>query len=342
MMRFLRTALACMLVLALGTVVRADQAAPVADAPPVCSGTDLVDQAERSDPSIARAIDEATSQLPNVQGLLWKVEKPGLPVSYLFGTMHVTDPDAVAIARSTAPYLAEVRTVATELGELNPALKAMAAVKAGIRALKSTTDMASLIPAPEDRTAVGALVKPLGIDPDTALRMPPWMFMSLVAVPPCEVERQRHDLPIVDSIVASLGVGAGAKVVGLETIDDQLDAMELLDAGLAARMVLFLARKPGSADDMFATMVALYRQHRAGGAIPAIEIAGRMSAEEVAADRAFLVTIVEKRNLVMRSRAEALMEAGPVFVAVGALHLVGPNGLVELFRRDGYAVTRVW
>jgi uncharacterized protein len=31
-----------------------------------------------------------------------------------------------------------------------------------------------------------------------------------------------------------------------------------------------------------------------------------------------------------------------VFIAVGALHLPGKDGLIERFRRDGFAVTKAW
>jgi uncharacterized protein YbaP (TraB family) len=36
-----------------------------------------------------------------------------------------------------------------------------------------------------------------------------------------------------------------------------------------------------------------------------------------------------------------LLEQGGAFIAVGALHLPGPGGLIERFRAAGYAVTRV-
>jgi uncharacterized protein len=44
----------------------------------------------------------------------------------------------------------------------------------------------------------------------------------------------------------------------------------------------------------------------------------------------------------MAKRAAPLLASGGAFIAVGALHLTGKDGLIERFRADGYTVTRVW
>jgi uncharacterized protein YbaP (TraB family) len=51
--------------------------------------------------------------------------------------------------------------------------------------------------------------------------------------------------------------------------------------------------------------------------------------------------LIEKRNITMHRRALDLLKDGNVFLAVGALHLPGDKGLVELLRQSGYKVTPV-
>ena len=51
--------------------------------------------------------------------------------------------------------------------------------------------------------------------------------------------------------------------------------------------------------------------------------------------------IITDRNVNMRNRAKPLIDRGSAFIAVGALHLPGKNGLVTLFRDAGYTVTPV-
>ena len=49
--------------------------------------------------------------------------------------------------------------------------------------------------------------------------------------------------------------------------------------------------------------------------------------------------MVTSRNKVMVERAEPILAKGNAFMAVGALHLPGAEGLVEDFRKAGYTVT---
>ena len=52
--------------------------------------------------------------------------------------------------------------------------------------------------------------------------------------------------------------------------------------------------------------------------------------------------IVVDRTAVMHHRAFMEMRRGGVMVAIGAAHLPGGKGLLNLLREDGYRVTRIW
>ena len=315
---------------------------PAPHPPPACTGTNLLEAAERANPTAYQTILDRTKAITNAEGLLWRIEKPGMPPSYLFGTIHVTDDRAVAIARSMEKYIEGAHSVATELGEfMSPGMQAALAMKAAFRALTDHTDTAALIPSEEDRRRVADVLTRLDLDPDKMLHVPPWLLVSAFALPPCEFARQKLSLPPVDEVIVDTGKRLGIEVVGLETIDEQLDAIQSLDPKLLARSITIVAQKKERADDIFATLMALYQEQRVGELLPVMEILVDATPEDVAADRALTLTLLEKRNLVMRKRAEPLIDAGPAFIAVGALHLVGEHGLVELFRQDGYTVTRV-
>ena len=51
--------------------------------------------------------------------------------------------------------------------------------------------------------------------------------------------------------------------------------------------------------------------------------------------------VVTDRNKVMADHAAPILARGNAFMAVGAMHLPGPEGLVEGFRKAGYTVTAV-
>jgi uncharacterized protein YbaP (TraB family) len=44
----------------------------------------------------------------------------------------------------------------------------------------------------------------------------------------------------------------------------------------------------------------------------------------------------------MADRADPMLAKGNVFLAVGALHLIGDEGVVELFKKKGYTATPVF
>lgn len=53
--------------------------------------------------------------------------------------------------------------------------------------------------------------------------------------------------------------------------------------------------------------------------------------------------VIVERNQAMAQSIEKLLQTGgrPLFVAVGAAHVVGPDGLVEIFRKKGYTVRQL-
>jgi uncharacterized protein YbaP (TraB family) len=56
---------------------------------------------------------------------------------------------------------------------------------------------------------------------------------------------------------------------------------------------------------------------------------------------AFEQRIILDRNKIMAERAAPILATGNVFMAVGALHLPGEGGVIELLRKQGFTVTAV-
>lgn len=59
---------------------------------PACAGADMLSALQKDDPATYRKIETEAAATPNGKGLLWKLEKAGERPSFLFGTMHMSDP----------------------------------------------------------------------------------------------------------------------------------------------------------------------------------------------------------------------------------------------------------
>ena len=52
--------------------------------------------------------------------------------------------------------------------------------------------------------------------------------------------------------------------------------------------------------------------------------------------------VIDDRNQRMAERAQPMLQAGKAFIAVGALHLPGDKGLLNLLEQQGYRIRRVY
>jgi uncharacterized protein YbaP (TraB family) len=309
-----------------------------AEPPKPCQGSDLTEVKGLAAAAAARADD-----LVNGDGLLWRIEKSGLAPSYLFGTIHSTDEDALGVARRAAQSINGAKIVATELGgPIDVIEKANITAATLAKALDRDHDTFDGAVASEDREKIEAFVTGLGYPAAFAHHLKPWFLAILTGLPKCEAERESLNLPEVDQFLAETARDLGVKVIGLETPEEQLAAIATLRPQVAATLLALSARDPGLNDDMYVTMLRLYRESRPAEIVAIADALGGLSADERAAQDEFTHALLQDRNAVMAERAAPLLAAGGAFIAVGALHLSGNTGLVERFRGQGYIVTKVW
>jgi uncharacterized protein len=326
---------ACAIALLIGVLA---SARAEAEAPRGCGGRDLT-----SAEGLAAAEPQPADDLVNAEGLLWRIEKPGVPPSYLFGTMHSTDDSAVEVARRAAGEIEGAKVVATELGgPMDPVEKANIGAATLARALDRDHDTFEGPVAPEDRDRIEKFLAGRGYPNEFSHHLKLWFLALLTAFPACEVERAALNLPEVDELLTESARDDGVKVIGLETPKEQLDVIASMRPEVAATLLNLAARQPDMNDDVYATMLRLYRESRPAEILPIADSLAGLSEAERAAQEEFMRVLLLDRNAAMVERTAPLLASGGAFIAVGALHLVGKNGLVERFRAEGYTATKVW
>jgi uncharacterized protein len=313
-------------------------AAAQAEHPGICRGRDLTHVE-----GLAAAEAKRAEDLVNAEGLLWRVEKPGLQPSYLYGTIHSTDDSALELAQRAAQQIKGAEVVATELGgPIDPIEKANISAATLATALDRDHDTFEDVVPTKDREPIEKLFGGLGYPNEFAHHLKLWFLAMLTALPSCEVEREALDLPEVDQFLAQTAKEAGVRVIGLETPQEQLDVIATMRPEVAATLLALAAREPGMNDDLYATMLRLYRESRPAEILPISDAVGGLSEAERTAEDEFMRVLLVGRNAVMAERAAPLLASGGALIAVGALHISGRDGLVQRFRADGYTVTKVW
>ncbi|MBS0236891.1 MAG: TraB/GumN family protein [Proteobacteria bacterium] len=306
-----------------------------------CQGTDMLAEMQAKKPDIYAKVMAESKALSNTEAMLWKVEKPGVETSYLFGTMHLSDPRIAELPPAAIDAIAHAKSVALEVADLSP--EAMAAAMANAAKLIVYTDGQSLksMLSDDDYKKVVQTVVKSGMPGEFAALMKPWLVSMLLATSDCERKQVASGKAVLDLRVAAEAQKHGITVTGLETIESQLGALASIPDDQQLAILKVELDYIDRADDMMETMVQMYAKRQIGAAMPFQLVLAAESGAPPSTFDGFKKALLIDRNGKMRDAALPLLEKGNAFVAIGALHLPGPGGLVALLRESGYTVTPV-
>lgn len=313
-----------------------------AEALPACTGQDMMAALAADDPGGLKAIEAEAAKTLNGKGLLWKIEKDGLEPSFLFGTMHMTDQRVTELTPAAQEVFEASGTVVIETTDVLDQAKMAQAMLAEPDLMMFTDDttLMSLL-SPEDRAVVEAGLKERGILLSSVNKMKPWIISAMVALPACELARKAAGAPVLDVKLAEDAKGARKNLEGLETVADQLRAMASLPMEFHLQGLVETIRLGDTMDDVIETMIVLYEREETGMFWPLFRAALPSGENDDMGYAAFEQAMITNRNKTMAKSAQSILVKGNAFIAVGALHLPGPDGLVEEFRKAGYRVTAV-
>ncbi|MGK6313255.1 TraB/GumN family protein [Neorhizobium sp. DT-125] len=308
---------------------------------PACHGSNLLDELKAENPKEYDRVIAESAKVPNGKGIFWKIEKDGIAPSYLLGTMHVSDPRVSKMPSGAAEARAAAKTVVIESDEVLDEKKAMAGMLAKPE-LTMFTDGNSIdkLLSKDDLAVVEAGLKQRGISLSAVSRMKPWMLMAFVSLPACEMARKAQNTDVLDKQIALDAAAAGKPVKGLETFAEQFSTLAAIPIDLHMKSLVETIKLGPKLDDVFETMTDLYVSGDIGLTMPLLKAVAPDGSDD-AGYAEFEELVVTKRNHLMAERAAPILAEGGAFIAVGALHLPGEDGLVQLLKDQGFTVTAV-
>lgn len=267
------------------------------------------------------------------QGLLWQVEKNGQPVGHLFGTIHMSDADILAVPPPVLDAFNAAKNLSVEVILDGTAVQTLAMAMA----LPQDQRLDAIVPADVFKKAVDASA-PYGLEAAQLARLKPWAVALLISVPPDEQLRRAQGALALDMWLQQQAMAQNKPVHALETVAEQVTAFEGLSQADQVAQLRSASIDLSEKQRYFAEMKKAYLRRD----LDAIYRLARQTTDP--GDESLREALEERlfgvRNRKMAERMAARFDEGGAFVAIGALHLPGESGVLHLLEQRGYTVTR--
>jgi uncharacterized protein YbaP (TraB family) len=274
--------------------------------------------------------------------LLWRITGKGVSApSYLFATHHLVKVGLLDSVPGFRPALASCHTVVCELNTTSIDTKTVAKMLRKMIVIDNDTTLHMLYtPAEYARvdSCVRANMHGLTLEKMNKIR-PVYIMDNLASIYYVKMGGDYSTGDHLDSYIQKLGVAAGMKVVALETYEQQANEMFLgTSLRCQAKQLLSLVDSIESDTRSDLKVTDCYKRQDLKE-MYRLSSASRTPKDKEDADAT--ARLLDNRNKVWMERLPQLIKEGPTFIAVGALHLMGHNGLLSLLKKRGFKVSPV-
>ena len=259
-------------------------------------------------------------------GLLWKIETQTGQSNYLFGTMHSQDraisqfPPNVRLALAQSqPFIIE--SVLTE--ESN---------KVFFDSIISPDEkLSDLLEAPIYHYLEETLPD-YGVPLEKIPSLKPWAAFTLIGRP------KPVNAATLDMVLIQTARSLNKTIIGLETMKELIEPMEKLNIN---DQIIILNDTVCNHKQIIQDSWELIQLYLARDLAGMIAFNNQPHYDEDVFNR-YIQGILYDRNERMLERIIPYLDNGSAFIAVGALHLAGDKGLLQILKEKNYLVTRIY
>ena len=268
---------------------------------------------------------------------LWKLEKAGSPTSYLLGTLH--------------------------LGRVNEELSS--SIMDAFDATTAVVTEANVMPENQELFEISMLMMDMqgslsqklgqgrfnqlanavaGVAPKSALeKMRPWAALTLVMYNKPDGYSEQFG---IDMLLTKKAIERGKHRVFLEQIQDSLSLFSQLPEDKVISLIGVLLDYSSEAKADTLELINLYKNNKFNEVAALLTDKEKMLKYYPEEEKEFWdgwmnQELLNKRNTNWLPILREQLELEPTLVAVGAMHLVGEDGLIEQAKQMGYTVTPV-
>ena len=273
--------------------------------------------------SLAFVADNPAKNLE--KSLLWKIEGKNGKTSYLFGTIHLISSDNFFMPAKAEKAFAACDFLMMEL-DISNQTEMMSMMKYANMADGQTIDK---LVSKEDYTLLDSTLQA-----ETGMGMALFNTFKPFIIESMLIQKMIDgDLKSYEAVFAEMSAETEKPIVALETVKQQMELFD--DLPYNEQMTDLMKYVKGDEDTkaLFKEMVDMY-------------IAEDVSSlynymDDYFPDKIWMEKLLFSRNATWVPKIENALQENSLFIAVGAGHLGGDKGLINLLREAGYKVKAV-
>lgn len=273
--------------------------------------------------------------------LLWKISGNGLAKpSYIIGTHHLAPLSIKDSIAGLQKALDETQQVYGELKMSDTQTPAAMQKMQKIMMTESDSTLMTLLSPADFETANKYCKEYLMMDLQQVPKLKPAAIQNnIIVVAYIKHIQNFHPQEQLDTYFQTQAIQKGKKVEGLETVDFQFN---LLFNGTSlkrqAQLLMCVLNNMDDEIDVLRKVTDAYLKQDLTTMLSLSEERKGNQCDPLPGEDEAMVT---NRNQAWVEKLPNIMKAAPTFVAVGALHLPGEKGVLNLLKKQGYTVEPV-
>jgi uncharacterized protein len=258
--------------------------------------------------------------------VLWKIERDDLQYpTYLFGTMHLIEKEYFYFPQSLSDLISQSSNVVMELGGLPDYAATMK-----LMMLPEGQVMNDFFTEKEMNIIYQYMEDEMNISREafnsSFVKMKPFVLLQLLTMNQFSSETESYE-----NTITALAKEKQITISGLETAEEQLGFFDQIPLNEFGDLLMEYLKDSETMAEQTREMQRIYRK----GDLDSLFQYMTESSPELMAFEDILLT---NRNKKWITELKQYIHEKPTFIAVGAGHLAGKSGLVELLRKEGYDV----
>jgi uncharacterized protein YbaP (TraB family) len=262
-------------------------------------------------------------------GLLFQIRKCGLADSYIYGTYHS---DSAQVWNNAQAAVAAMKMTSTAVFEVINSHDPSVIREAMFFPEHSQTNLRKLIGETDFNTLWNAMNAIQPIKPEDLAQMRPWAAAISLQLPSSD-----GDGIILDDKLQKAAADHGIAIKALETMREQFaifgDLTDAQQVTMVKDALEFLSQLKSVSD----RLDQAYHQQNLKD-MDTLSAYGFSMTRDMALRGILVDRLITSRNRAMTTRAIPYLDQGSTFIAVGALHLMGTQGMLPLLEQQGFYI----